>query len=155
MFVTRMSEVAQTYQDVREPIATFRSIDSEIEMHPETGETTGVFVAISETELIGASVGDSEAWFITDQSVVKLTAEQERKPLLGSGRSAPTVFAIPRTTGLLLLASDGLFKYTSEQMILSTIRQGASETVLHQCVDLVRLRSGRLQDDIAIALMEV
>lgn len=155
LFISRMSEVARVCRDVRELIAAFRSLDTELEVHPEAGETTGIVVVVSDSELTGASVGDSEAWFLAEQSVVKLTLEQERKPLLGSGRSAPTVFAVPRTLGLLLLASDGLFKYTSEQKILSTVRQGASEATLKQCVDLVRLRSGNLQDDLAIALLDV
>ncbi len=155
LFVSRMSEIALVCQDPRELVASFRSLDTDLEAHVEAGETTGIVVAVNDNELIGASVGDSEAWLVTEQRVIKLTEEQERKPLLGSGHSAPTVFAVPRSPGVLLLASDGLFKYTSEQNIVSTVRAGASEAVLQQCVDLVRLRSGRLQDDLAILLMEL
>ena len=154
-FVSQMSDLARACHDVRDLLSAFRDIDVAMERSDITGETTGVFVTVSATELVGASVGDSEAWLVTDSDVVKLTSQQERKPLLGSGHSAPTVFTSLRTRGVLILASDGLFKYTRESSLLATLREGVSENVLQQCIDLVRLPSGNLQDDISIILAEI
>ena len=77
------------------------------------GETTGVVVAVSEQGVVGASVGDSAAWLISEDGFDNLTAAQLHKPLIGSGRAKPASF-VRNALGeqVLLLGSDGLVKYS-------------------------------------------
>lgn len=112
-------------------------------------------VAITADEIRCASVGDSEAWLILGGEVDELTDGQRRKPLLGSGGAIPANAMRPRRPGLLLISSDGLFRYASREKIVGALQDGPSEATLHNLVDCVRLRSGALQDDVAIALLKV
>ena len=77
------------------------------------GETTTVLLIVDGNRLYGASVGDSEAWMLGTANL-RLTASQQRKPLLGSGAASPVPFSAV-LDGVLLLASDGLFKYTTRR----------------------------------------
>lgn len=49
------------------------------------GQTTAVVVALGESTLAGASVGDSGAWWFGAAGEQELTRGQYRTPLLGSG----------------------------------------------------------------------
>ena len=49
------------------------------------GQITAVLVAVTAEGVVGASVGDSEAWIVRVDDVVKLTDGQQREPLLGTG----------------------------------------------------------------------
>jgi serine/threonine protein phosphatase PrpC len=116
------------------------------------GESTGVVVALWDDGLSGASVGDSAAWLVRDDGFDNLTAGQTHKPLLGSGRASPVAFeraGLGQST--LLLASDGLVKYAPPRRIceLAPLPDLDAAAAL---LDLVRLRSGALQDDVAIVL---
>ena len=51
------------------------------------GETTGVVVVLSDSGVFGASVGDAGAFIISKTGLENLTANQIRKPFLGSGRA--------------------------------------------------------------------
>jgi len=106
-------------------------------------------------ELSGASVGDSGAWLVGPTTVLDLTGQQNRKPLVGSGEAEPVVFG-PTTfrTGRLLVASDGLFKCARRSEIQRRAITGALEDSALALVEAVRLRSGRFQDDVAIVLAE-
>lgn len=115
------------------------------------GMTTAVVVTIVNNSVVGASVGDSEAWLIRPDACEVLTARQLRKPLVGSGQARAVAFAAEWTEdSTLLLGTDGLFKYTSAVRIVERVRSGGSPAAL---VDLVRLPpSSALQDDVAIIL---
>lgn len=52
--------------------------------------------------------------------------------------------------GTLLLATDGLLKYASAKSICDTARGPDLDAVPCRLVELVRLRSGGLQDDVGI-----
>jgi PPM family protein phosphatase len=107
-------------------------------------------VEITGNIIIGASVGDSEAWSFRPGGREQLTAHQQRKPLIGSGRATPVPFAASWPPGaVLVIASDGLFKYSSIERLAMATTSGASPAHL---VDLVRLKSGCLQDDVAVVL---
>ena len=154
-FVRAMEESARRSSDPRTLVAAFRKVDSLLDASRTAGETTGIAVCIGEEEILGASVGDSQAWLITDDEVYDLTEHQERKPLLGSGAAAPTVFALQRRSGVLVVASDGLFKYTSAEKITALVRERHWSPSLQEFGALVRLASGALQDDLSVALVEL
>ena len=132
-------------------------IDMVIASDPTAGETTCAFAIITPREIFGASVGDSEIWFIPteEEPLTDLTLCQQRKPLLGSNETYPVPFQCPRKNGWLLLATDGLFKYTSVERILQTCRQNPTEEAAPQLVELVRYRSGTLPDDVTVILTNV
>src|SRR5205814_8369243 len=54
--------------------------------------------------------GDCGAWLIAENGIEELTADQVRKPLLGSGEAVPIAFESALGGATLLLATDGLFK---------------------------------------------
>jgi serine/threonine protein phosphatase PrpC len=118
----------------------------------EAGESTAVVVAVRELSIIGASVGDSGAWLIAETALHELTARQQRKPFLGTGMAFPAPFILTGIPGTLLVASDGLFNYTGHDAIGSVVRGSNLEAAARALVDLVRLPSGRLQDDVAVVL---
>jgi PPM family protein phosphatase len=116
------------------------------------GETTAVVVAVCGPSIVGASVGDSGAWLITEAACYDLTTRQQRKPCLGTGVAAPVSFVRTGSGGTLLVASDGLFNYTGPEAICTVARGTDLESVAKNLVDLVRLPSGGLQDDVAVLL---
>lgn len=92
------------------------------------GESTCVVVSIDEHGAVtGASVGDSEAWIIDGDRVVRLTERQRRKRL-GSGRAEPAAFeATLRQGAVLVVGSDGLFDHVDAATIVATARDGDIE----------------------------
>jgi serine/threonine protein phosphatase PrpC len=124
--------------------------DMTIARDREPGETTAVVLAAMPGMVCGASVGDSEAWLITPQRRHVLTAQQWRKPLLGSGAALPVPFRLPHGGGILLAGSDGLFKYAPAEQIRRVALRGTPESACQALVDLVRLPGGKLQDDVAV-----
>ena len=118
------------------------------------GETTAVVAVITPSGLAGASVGDSGAWLIGDDDHVDLTKSQIRKPGLGTGMATPMPFYRRKPpAGTLLLATDGLLKYTSPAKICATVRAASAVELLPTAlIDLVRMPSGGLQDDVAVAV---
>jgi serine/threonine protein phosphatase PrpC len=132
--------------------ALLGDIDQEIRGDPAAGETTAVVMAVTPRGLAGASVGDSGAWLIRPDGMTDLTARQERKPGLGTGVARAVPFACRELWGTLLVASDGLLKYTSPERICLTAQDPNLEQGVRRLVDLVRLRSGRLPDDVGVIL---
>lgn len=131
------------------------NIDRLISDDPRAGESTGIVLIIDETHIFGASVGDSEAWLFSGDNKFHLTKGQFRKPFLGSGESLAVNFSTSKSPGILIVASDGLWKYTSYEKVAAEIQKGLSPNLPEQLVSLVRLRSGALQDDVAIAIIEI
>lgn len=117
------------------------------------GESTGVFVLLAKGSTTGASVGDSEAWIIEGEKITAITEQQRRKPCLGTGAISATSFRYPPLTGTLLVASDGLFKYTSREAILNVVKNTDLELVARNLVELVRYPSGQLPDDVSLVLV--
>ncbi len=107
-------------------------------------------VLLSNGHVWGASVGDSGAWLITASSVLDLTQDQRRKPLLGTGAAMPVGFGEVPFTGRLLLGSDGLFKYVRHEHIRDLVRSLAPMEAAAALIEAARLPSGGLQDDIAV-----
>lgn len=77
-----------------------------------------------------------------------------RKPLVGAG-CRPVAFAAPALgDGVLLVASDGLFSYAPGAEVLRIVRAGGELAAMAKAlVELVRLRSGALTDDVSVVLV--
>ena len=116
------------------------------------GQATAVVAAVFDDGVAGASVGDSAAWLIEGTGHVDLTSGQVRKPLVGSGRARPVGFHRGGFEGTLLLASDGLVRYASPVRICQVAGQADMNLAVGELVDLVRLKSGALRDDVAVIL---
>lgn len=114
------------------------------------GETTAVVVDVRIIGIAGASVGDSRAVIVKDGTISELTANQKRKPLIGSGMAEPIGFVCPPLDGLLLLGTDGFFNYAKPNAILASIAKSDFQTLPRKCIDMVRLPSGDYWDDVGI-----
>jgi serine/threonine protein phosphatase PrpC len=116
------------------------------------GETTVVVVAVGSAGITGVSAGDSEAWIVSAESIDDLTCDQKR-PRLGSGRAMPVGFRRADVDGLLLVATDGLFKYASPERISAAVRESGASEAAERLTALVRLPSGSYQDDVGIVVV--
>ena len=153
--VAGIRAAAKSMQDLRNGESWRRllgQIDAEILEDAAAGETTAVVVAVTARGIAGASVGDSGAWLISPSSYVDLTADAHPKPFLGTGCAIPVAFSAGPLRGTLLLASDGLLKYAGPESICEAAREPDIELAARHLIDLVRLRSGRLPDDVAVLL---
>ena len=133
-----------------------RALDSAIERDGVAGETTCALAVVTADQVFGASVGDSGVWFVSPSGGrLDLTQGQHRKPMLGSGSAWAVGFGHPRQRGQLLLATDGLLKYTSGERITAVCREQPLESAARRLVELVRLPSGALPDDVTVVLAEI
>ncbi len=128
-------------------------LDERIAVSPHGGETTAVLLGIDTNGIVGASVGDSEAWLVLDDGFEDLTAHQHAKARLGTGMAVPAPFSARPWAGTLLVASDGLTKFAAVEALLEAARLPDLEAAATRLVDLVRLRSGALQDDVSLVLI--
>ncbi len=119
------------------------------------GESTAVVVDIRPYGMAVASVGDSQAWIIADGAIDDLTRDQQRKPLLGSGQAAPVARMHPPLAGLLLVATDGFFNYAKAEEVTRLVTNTDFYSTPRKCIELVRLPSGELWDDIAVVVARV
>ena len=133
-------------------------IDRMLQRDKNVGEATAVIVAVTSNgfgrgdKIVGASAGDSNAWLIMEDRVEVLTQRQIPKPFLGSGAALPVSFECDWNEGTLLLGTDGLFKYADAERIAETARSADLEQAAQQLLELVRLPSGKFQDDIGVLL---
>ncbi len=130
-----------------------RRLDEAISKDPNAGETTCALAMVTSVELFGASVGDSGVWLIPEVgTVLDLTRNQQRKPFVGSGSAWPIPFQGPIQRGALLLATDGLLKYTSAERIIRTCHEHPPDVAAQRLIELVRCPSGALPDDVTVIL---
>ena len=133
-----------------------RKMDATIAKHAVAGETTCALAVVTPEEICGASVGDSGVWLIPEkENHLDLTHAQERKPFIGFGSAWPVSFLRRRQAGCILLATDGLLKYTSAERINATCRGHAAEVAAQRLIDLVRYPSGALPDDVTAIVSEI
>ncbi|MGH8217670.1 MAG: PP2C family serine/threonine-protein phosphatase [Steroidobacteraceae bacterium] len=125
------------------------AVDQLLKREAHGGETTCVVVDISDDgQFRGASVGDSGAWMLCAARTVRdLTANQDRSRL-GSGRAGAKLFK-GQLIGRLMLATDGLLKYTRTADIHTSAARGVGALI-----DSVRLKNGALQDGVAVVLLQ-
>ena len=148
LVVDHVRRVVEGDANLREP-GLWRRVLLDASLAAEAvGQSTAVVIGPGQ----GASVGDSEAWLIKSDRMIDLTEGQPRKPLLGGGFAEPAIFAVNVSVGdVLLLATDGLFKYVNRERICELARrQPLSPEGL---VQAARLPSGGLQDDVGIVLI--
>ena len=130
-------------------------IDAAISNNSVAGETTCVLAVVAPDEVFGASVGDSGAWLIpASGDFVNLTQGQQRKPFIGAGCVRPIPFRHQTPKGSLLVATDGLLKYTSAEQIIAVCRQHPTDVATRRLIELVRYPSGALPDDVTFILGE-
>ena len=129
-----------------------RHIDREMFQSVPGGETTALLIIIRNREVTGVSVGDSKVWVFNRDFDYELTKHQYRKPLLGSSTAVPVGFGPFTRDGILVAGSDGLFNYTDSNKIKETIQQTSFESAAASLIDLVRLKSGKLQDDCTVIM---
>jgi PPM family protein phosphatase len=127
-------------------------IDRVVSSDKIAGETTAVIVGVSSTNVFGASIGDSGAWLLNGPNIDDLTQSQVRKPFVGTGAAFPVGFSRDAFGGTLLVATDGLLKYTSREAIASVVQKSNLPDLPEALIKLVRYPSGNLPDDIAIGL---
>ena len=123
-----------------------KQIDQRISM----GESTAVVLDVRPYGIAGASVGDSGAWTINHDQIEDLTQHQNRKPLLGSGNASPVSFVHAPLDGVLLVATDGFFDYAKREAITPMIAQSDFYSIPKLCIEMVRLPSGDMWDDVGI-----
>jgi serine/threonine protein phosphatase PrpC len=128
------------------------SLDRQMAAANTFGETTCVIVMLTSENVTGISVGDSGAWIISPSGVENLTANQHRKPLIGSGCALPVGFSRERLMDTLLVASDGLLKYASTEQIALKALSSDLKQAAQSPLELVRYPSGALPDDVSILL---
>jgi serine/threonine protein phosphatase PrpC len=116
------------------------------------GQTTAVVVEIRGEHVHGASVGDSGAWIVGGASTRDLTCRQERKPLIGDGGVPAYLRGELRARETLLVASDGLLRFSSRADIARIAMGQDVAAAARALVALVRLPDGELQDDVAVVL---
>ncbi len=127
----------------------------QIDLRIGVGESTAVIADLRSDAIVGASVGDSRAWIVSDGEIVDLTVNQIRKPLLGSGDARPTRFSHGPLNGTLIVATDGFCNYVKRDRLTSMVAQADFFEIPRRCVELVRLPSGDLWDDIGIVACRV
>jgi serine/threonine protein phosphatase PrpC len=134
-------------------LALLATLDRALAAHGR-GQSTAVVLAIVEGQISGASVGDSEAWVVFPTGVVELTEGQDRKPLVGAGDAVPRPLQKAALAGgTLVVASDGLWNYARRADIVRVALLPELADVAGALVDLVRLPSGAVPDDVAIVLV--
>ncbi len=116
------------------------------------GETTAIVAVIGPGGIIGAAVGDSQAWVITETGIDDLTCAQSKKRL-GSGRASPVPFYRPRLEGTLVVASDGLWNYIPMHRVAEVVRGRAPVDAAEGLRDLVQRPSGKYRDDLGVVVV--
>jgi serine/threonine protein phosphatase PrpC len=152
-------EAAYAYQDWRMPsdwAGWLARIDREMS-RSRVGLAAAVVIEIwDDGRIVGASVGDCEAWmFGGDGASRSLTSGQARKPLLGDGTARPVGFEARLGRGTLMMATDRLWKYMKPARIAKAASIRPLDVACAALVDGARLRNGTLQDDVAIVLAEL
>lgn len=133
--------------------ARLAEVDAALVREGHGGETTFVAVMIRDGWLVGASCGDSGALLIGADGAACWPTEPQHRKRLGSGRALPRGFSLPFAPAcLVLLATDGLLKYADEAAIVACLRRGDLAASADALVELVRLSSGGLNDDVALVL---
>ncbi len=116
------------------------------------GQTTAVVLWVTRDKIVGASAGDSGAWVIRGSEIEELTVAQHRKPLIGDGAIVTAIEAAPIGNGTLLVASDGLLRFARPADITRIASGPDLAVAARQLVELVRLPSGEVPDDVSIVL---
>jgi serine/threonine protein phosphatase PrpC len=146
------SDRAFPIDDVHRWATLLRATDAAV-FASGAGHTTAVVVVVGPQGILGVSAGDSEAWVVTASRIDDLTVGQYTRRAIGTGQAAPVVFERASLSGVLLVATDGLLNYASPDVIAKVVREGAMGFAADQLVELVRLPSRTVTDDVAVVLV--
>ncbi|MCE2026693.1 PP2C family protein-serine/threonine phosphatase [Sessilibacter corallicola] len=129
-----------------------RKIDKALFQSNLASEATVIVGKIENNVVMGASVGDSQAWFYASNYTYQLTSLQYRRPLLGSGRCVAVGFGPLELQRYLLIGSDGLFNYCQQKTLRAVLanKKVKAESVA-KCVERF---GGKLNDDLSVILIE-
>lgn len=152
-FVDAMTRADDALTSELECCRALENTDLTMGTNDGIGETTGIVCVLEKQRLFGASVGDSAAWLFTANEAFELTAHQTRKPFLGSGAAFPRGFQRDQVRGVLVVASDGLWKYARLEAIRGEALRPLPDAA--RFPGLVRLPSGALPDDIAVIVADL
>lgn len=130
-------------------------LDKEIANSPEVAEVSMIIATVSNRGIVGYSVGDAKAWLLDEDVSSELTSGQLRAPLVGSGETLITPFALPATTGRILLCTQGLWDNAVEHQLLHIARSAQINQATRSLLALPRLPSGTLSADIALILCQM
>jgi serine/threonine protein phosphatase PrpC len=130
-------------------------LDRQMYRSGDPGLASAVIVDVMGDFVTGASVGDCEARLFVGGTSQSLTVEQVRKPLLGEGRARSIGFQINVREGILLVATDGLWKYMDSARVDEVVGSRPFEEMADALVAGVKTRSGLLQDDVALAIVKI
>ena len=151
MAVELVRQKSNELSDANACVAFLQSMDRAISKDQVAGETTCALAVVTRDGVYGASVGDSGVWVINESWFINLTERQTRKHFIGSGSAWPSSFEYRTTDGdSLLLATDGLLKYTSSERIVTVCRDEVASNVPRGLIELVRYTSGALPDDVTV-----
>ncbi len=128
------------------------AIDQKLNDDSEAGETTAIIAATDGKWLTGAMVGDSSLWLLSGTNIQDVGEGLRRKPYLGYGGATPKGFSQRLNGEVLLLASDGLTKYTSSEKIAGIIAQDDLDKAGDELLEAVRYPSGAYPDDVSFII---
>lgn len=148
-FVYNVQEAVQYLTDAEKCRKLMMQVDWILSGDLNGPKTTGIVVVIDSKRLFGAACGDSAARIYQADREIEVTPPGRSKPFLGSG-SAPIADFEIELIGTLVVATDGLWKYSKSPDIWRTIRNTVAERLAAALADLSRLQSGNLPDDIAV-----
>lgn len=130
-----------------------RAADDAVHDSPDAGFTTLVAACVMGSSVCGASSGDSAAIVLNvRKDHQQLTANQIKNPPVGSGVAKFVPFASRLVAPwLVLLMSDGVWKYAGWNAILSVIMQHDGQAMIDSLQNSARLpASGEFQDDFTV-----
>ena len=135
-------------------VEALRKMDEAIAKDSIAGETTCALAIVTPEEIFGASVGDSGVWWIPESGNHLNLTQEPSSANLSLVLAMRGQFHFDHTRlepGSLLLATDGLLKYTSAEHIIGTCREHPAEVgAAQRLIELVRYPSGRLPDDVTL-----
>ena len=116
------------------------------------GCTTLVGVAIDRFSITGASIGDSKVYFHDGESTFfELTNRQRKNPPVGGGCRSATPFCVPDFNGTILVATDGVWKYSGFEVLRDAACCGEIATISQSLREAVTSGSNRkLPDDFTV-----
>lgn len=144
-----IKEVERSYRFVQRPL-DWRGILIGIDQNIPNGEAAAIILDLKQGSATVACVGDCEAWAIFDSSIIRLSDGQHRKPLLGARNAVPFVKEFGELHKPLIVGTDGFFKYVKAESVPRVVLGEQFFEIPRKLADLVRLRNGGLQDDLAI-----
>jgi PPM family protein phosphatase len=150
LFMRLVRESAHSLRTETRCVELLQRIDDGLCDASDCGQSTGVLTVIDHKVVFGASVGDSMAWAFSAYGKAELTCGQQRKPFLGSGMAVACPFTLPTSETTLVVATDGLWKYTSLELIKQRVHAAEVCSLAEALSELVRLPSGTFPDDVAI-----